>query len=66
MTDDTRTTHKAIADWTGDIVALVSHVEEARESLGYMICAVATAVALIGARSLARNGGATADSAALT
>ncbi len=29
MTDDTRTTHKAIADWTGDIVALVSHVEEA-------------------------------------
>ena len=31
MTDNssTRTTHKAIADWTGDIVALVSHVEEA-------------------------------------
>lgn len=24
-----RTTHKVIADWTGDIVALVSHVEEA-------------------------------------
>jgi hypothetical protein len=29
MTDSTRTTHKVIADWTGDIVALVGHVEEA-------------------------------------
>ncbi len=30
MTDNnTRTTHKVIADWVGDIVALVGHVEEA-------------------------------------
>jgi ferritin-like metal-binding protein YciE len=29
MTDSTRTTHKVISDWTGDIVALVGHVEEA-------------------------------------
>jgi hypothetical protein len=30
MTDDsTRTTHKVVSDWIGDIVALVSHVEEA-------------------------------------
>jgi hypothetical protein len=42
------------------------HVEEARESFGYMICAVATAVALMSARSLARNGRAATDGAALT
>jgi hypothetical protein len=29
MTDSTRTTHKVISDWVGDIVALVAHVEEA-------------------------------------
>ncbi len=29
MTEDTRTTHKVIADWIGDIGALVGHVEEA-------------------------------------
>ena len=29
MTDSSRTTHKVISDWIGDIVALVSHVEEA-------------------------------------
>ena len=29
MTDSTRTTHKVISDWIGDIGALVGHVEEA-------------------------------------